>query len=92
MEFDQGAVVYFACTFRDVDGALVDPNPVTLTVRAPAGTLTAPAITHPSLGEYRAEAEIPVAAPSAGVWRWRWYGAGVAADEGAFMVTANQVG
>jgi hypothetical protein len=40
MEFDQGAVVYFACTFRDVDGALVDPNPVTLTVRAPAGTLT----------------------------------------------------
>jgi hypothetical protein len=91
MEVDQGAVIYLACTFRDENGALVDPDPVTLTIRAPAGTLTTPAITHPSLGLYEAETTIPVAAPSAGVWRWRWYGAGVAADEGAWLVTGNLV-
>lgn len=92
MEVDQGTVVYFACTFRNEAGELVDPAPVTLTIRAPTGALTTPAITHPSLGEYRAQTEIPVASTAPGVWRWRWYGAGVAADEGAFMVTANQVG
>lgn len=65
-----GQTVLIKAYFRDVDENLVDPDTVTITVRAPDGTLTNPPNTNPSVGEYHTAQLLD----QAGIWRWRWEG------------------
>lgn len=70
-------------TFRDTDGALVDPASVTLTVADPTGTVTTPAPDNPSVGVYTYLLVFDVA----GIWRWRWEGE---TEEGTVAVECNE--
>lgn len=59
-------------TFRDALDALYAPDNVTVTVRAPNGTLTTPAVTNPSLGVYQTTFTLT----QVGVWRFEFQGTG----------------
>lgn len=64
-----GSTVTIQATFKDINGALVDPV-VTLTVNDPSGDVTTPAPTNPSVGVYQHELDLN----EAGIWKWRWEG------------------
>jgi hypothetical protein len=76
--------------FTDAAGALADPTAVTLTVRAPDGTLSTPSVSKAATGRYSAT----VSPSQSGTWVYRWVGTGAvtAAAEGAFYVRARRVG
>lgn len=59
-------------TFRDSAKALYAPTSVTVTVRAPNGTLSNPAVTNPSLGVYQTTFTLS----QIGVWRFEFQGTG----------------
>lgn len=52
MTRDLGDIVPLGITVRDVNGALVDAQSITLTITLPDGSTTSPAPAHPSLGTY----------------------------------------
>lgn len=58
--------------FRDADGNLYTPTSVTVTVRAPNGTLSNPAVTNPSTGLYQTTFNLN----QQGVWRFQFQGNG----------------
>lgn len=68
-----------------VDEVLTDAT-VALTVTAPDGTTSTPAVTHASTGIYTADAS----ATAEGVWYYRWYASGAATDvtTGQYVVDA----
>lgn len=71
-------------TFKDSDGALYAPSNVTVTVRAPNGTLSNPAVTNPSLGVYQTTFTLS----QVGVWRFEFTGTG---PTGAIVVEGGGV-
>lgn len=90
MTFSEGQTVVLEVEFKDVDGALLDPDTVTLTYRNPNGSLGTPTPTRISIGLYRAT----VSANIVGIWRWRWSGVTGSAnlvDEGSFCVEDSLV-
>lgn len=57
------------------NGVLTDAT-VVLTVTDPAGTVTTPSVTHPSIGVYDASFTVS----TAGVWFWYWTASGAVVD------------
>jgi hypothetical protein len=55
-------------------GLAVDPTTVVITVKDPSGTVSTPAVTHPSTGVY--QAAISITLP--GMWQWKATGTGAA--------------
>lgn len=83
-----GDVVRLETTFTAGDPPVpADPGTVTVTVRAPDGSTSTPTVSNMGTGEYRAD----VTATLAGMWVYRWTGAGavVGVDEGTFTVLAS---
>lgn len=81
--YDIGDAVVLTATFS------VAPTTVTLTLRAPDGTESTPAVS--STG---GTSTATVVTTQAGIYRYRWEGTGaaVAAEEGAFRVRRRMVG
>lgn len=80
-----GDLVNLKGTFTDTSsGNLVDATSVTMTVKAPDGTVTTPTPTHVSTGIY----QFQQSATQAGVWTWKMIGTGTgqAANHGSFEV------
>lgn len=76
--------------FRDENGALANPTTAVLTVKAPNGIETTPAVSNDGTGLRSAI----VTANQEGTWHWRWTGTGGtvdgAVDEGFFHVEKTQ--
>jgi len=85
--YDIGDRVEIRVVFRDRQGAPADPTVATLTVMAPSGALTTPALAKQSPGTYAAEVTITMA----GIWKYRAKGEGavVAAGEGQIFVAKS---
>ena len=92
----QGNAVRSRCTFRDIDGGLMDPSPVLCMVQRPDGTETSytygvdAEITRASMGVY----DFWVATnAAAGTYTPRWKGTdaddNIVANEAAFEVDAS---
>lgn len=88
---DVGDVVRIQATFRDIDGVARDPTTVTLRVRKPSGTVTTPAVSHPTPGSGVYYADVSL--DEAGVWRYEWTTTGnpTVAEGGEFYVYASRV-
>lgn len=85
MSYDIGDDVTITTSFS-VNGALVDPASVALSVTAPDGDVSTPSVAHPSVGQF----EAVVLATAAGRWRYTWTTTGPAGIEhGLFDVEAN---
>lgn len=93
-------VAAFACDIGDAptlswtiysDAAKTIPinATVTLTVKAPDGTTSTPAVSHDGTGQYSATVEMTAAGP----WQYRWVATGTvkAADEGLISVRRSGV-
>lgn len=83
-----GDLVQINVTFTTVaSGAAINPTSVVITVRAPDGTISTPAVSNPTTGTYTAQ----VAITMAGEWLWHAAGTGAAqaATQGAFSVEPN---
>jgi hypothetical protein len=65
---DIGDVYRISTTVTDTAGDLVNAATAVLTVTAPDGTTSTPAVTNPSAGTYHADVTID----AAGRWLWRW--------------------
>lgn len=63
-----GDVYRVSTTVTDVDGTLVDPAAITLTVTDPSSAASNPAPANDGTGLYHAD----VALTAAGRWRWKW--------------------
>lgn len=86
-----GQSVILQATFTDTDGELVDPSSVTLTIEAPDGTTTTPAVTNPSVGVYQHILDLD----EVGDYDFRWEGTtseGTAVCEGRVCVIASGIG
>lgn len=84
-EYDVGDGVRMEVTFKDVEGAPVDPTVVACLVHAPDGTEVAPAIVNEAdVGEFSAQ----VLASMPGTYRYRFTGSGSVdvVEEGRFYV------
>lgn len=68
-------------------GTAANPTTTVITVRAPDGTESTPAVSNPSTGSEQAQVSLTLA----GEWLWRAVGTGAvqAAGQGAFYVTPN---
>lgn len=84
--WDIGERARLTYTLRDVDNALANGT-VTLTVTAPDGTQSTPAVTNVSTGIYRADVDLD----QAGRWVYRWAstGAVINAEDGYLVVEPN---
>lgn len=82
--YDIGDTVRLTATFTNESAANADPTTVTVSIRAPDGTVTTPTATQSSTGVYYCD----LAVTMAGVWRYRFAGTGalVAAGEGQLFV------
>ena len=78
-----GSVVELDGSFKDENGASIDPTTVIVTVKSPSGTLGTPTVSKDGTGEYSALYTIS----EAGVHQYRVEGTGavVVASEGAFV-------
>lgn len=77
--------------YRTYDGdVLMDATTVTLTVVAPDGTVTTPAVAHAGIGVYQAN----VSVDQVGTWTFLWVAAGAVIDQesGGFRVQAGATG
>lgn len=84
-----GASRILQATFRDLNGALVDPD-VVLTIRDPEDDVTTPAFTNPSTGVFEHEVILDVV----GIWYYEWEGSsvdGVEICDGSICVVASSV-
>src|SRR4051812_29508852 len=82
-----GDAVPLEATFRNTAGTLTNPTAVTLTVRAPDGTITTPSPTNPSTGVFHYD--LSVTQP--GLWWYTFKGTGAiqAADRKSFYVETD---
>jgi hypothetical protein len=91
MIYVEGQTVWPQVTFRDLDGALIDPvGGVTIEVEDPLGNITSPAPMNISVGVYRAQVDLTVE----GWWSYRWEGVGAfgtAVCEGRICVKASSL-
>ena len=71
-DYDRGDVVRVDVEFKDIDAVLTSPTTVVLTVRAPDGTLSTPAVTPNGTGKYYAD----VTVSQSGIYHYRWVGTG----------------
>lgn len=87
-EVDVGDKVRMSVEFRDLDGALADPDTVTAKSKDPSGNVTTISATKDGTGIYHAD--IPV--DEAGDWYARMAGTGAveAAFEGKFVARPTQ--
>lgn len=87
--YDIGDSVRISVAFTDLTGAPTDPTTIVLTVQAPDGTQTAPAVVHDSTGSYHAD----YAPSQSGLHVYRWVGTGalVVAEEGDFSIRRRRV-
>jgi hypothetical protein len=89
MTYEIGDGVRFSCTFSDaINGGLVDPNVVTLSLRMPDGTTPTITPVREATGKYYFDYTTTLA----GVHWFRWASTGsfAAASEGAFVVSRSQ--
>ena len=88
--YARGTLVRASASFADGAGNAVDPTAVTARVRAPNGTVTAPAATKDGVGTYH----VDIDADAEGAWHYRWEGTGAnqAAAEGQFTVNVGVFG
>lgn len=86
--YQVGDLVPLEATFRDASGLGADTT-VTLTVRAPDGTLTTPTPAHPSTGVYHYD----LSASQPGLWWYTFKGTGgvAAADRNSFYVEEDWI-
>src|SRR3954469_17416489 len=84
-----GDAVPLEATFRNTAGTLTNPTAVTLTVRAPDGTVTTPSPTNPSTGVFHYD--LSVTQP--GLWWYTFKGTGAiqAADRNSFYVEIDWI-
>ena len=68
----RGQLVRVAAVFTNSAGTAVDPTTVTVRVRAPSGTVTTPAATKDSVGNYH----VDIDANTEGTWHYRFEGTG----------------
>ena len=88
MTYLQGSTATIRATFRDIDGDLVDPSSVDLTIQAPDGTQTSEVPTNPSIGVY----EFQLNLDQVGWYAFRFEGStseGMAVCEGKVCVKAS---
>jgi hypothetical protein len=87
-QYQVGDLVPLQATFRDSTGTLANTT-VTLTVRAPDGTVTTPTPTNPSAGVYRYD----LAATQPGLWWYTFKGSGAVqtAERNSFHVEQDWI-
>lgn len=87
--YQVGDLVPLEATFRNTAGVATNPTGVTLTVRAPDGTVTTPTPTNPSTGVYHFD----LAASQAGLYWYTFKGTGTvtAADRNSFYVEEDWI-
>lgn len=87
-EWDVGTTVRLTVQFKNLDGALADPDSVTAKVQDPSGSESTPDATKASTGVYY----IDIDTDEAGDWYARMTGTGAvkAAFEGKFVAKATQ--
>lgn len=82
-----GDLARLTVTFRDLEGALVDPTTVTLTIQDPANVETTPgSIVNDSTGVYHYDLNLT----AAGTWFYRWTGTGAAQAAQEGQITVDQ--
>lgn len=91
--YDVGDVVRVTCTFA-VSSVATDPTTVTLSVKAPSGTVTSytyagGTVSKSGTGVYYKDLTIN----ASGTWTYRWVGTGTAAtaEENQFLVRNQKV-
>lgn len=87
MTIIDGETVTFVGTFRDREGALVDPSDVTLRLMSPSGVVGSYDVARVSLGVWQVSRPVD----GAGTWRWRMDGASPVggAAEGRFVANPS---
>jgi hypothetical protein len=93
LQVQQGATVRCSCTLTDDAGAPLDADVLTLTIAAPDGTQSTPAVVDDGGATYHGDVAIPLARASAGTWRWRWTASGDVdgTAEGEWLVHPRRV-
>lgn len=87
--YDKGDKIRIQGTFKDIDGALVDPTTVTFTAKDPDGTISTLTTVRSSVGVYYADLSLT----KAGTYFYRSVGTApaVAAEEGEIFVRDSNV-